>query len=48
MSEWTKWYDSLPNHTKQYLKNQPLWHDSDLVKVGLVGFIIGLILGLAF
>jgi hypothetical protein len=48
MSEWTKWYDSLPNHTKQYLKNQPLWHDSDLVKAGLVGFIIGLILGLAF
>jgi hypothetical protein len=48
MSKWTKWYDSLPNHTKQYLKNQPLWHDSDLVKAGLVGFIIGLILGLAF
>jgi hypothetical protein len=48
MDKWDKWYNSLPDHTKQYLKNQPLWHDSDLVKAGLVGLIIGLILGLAF
>ena len=46
MDKWTKWYDSLPEHTREYLKNQPLGHDSDLVKAGLVGFVIGLIFGL--
>jgi hypothetical protein len=47
MNKWTAWYDSLPEHTKTYLKSQPMWHDRDLVKVGAFTFIIGLILGLA-
>ena len=46
MDKWIKWYSSLPEHTREYLKHQPLWHDSDLAKAGLVGFVIGLILGL--
>jgi alpha-L-arabinofuranosidase len=46
MDKWTNWYDSLPEHTREYLKNQPLWHDIDLIKAGLVGFVIGLIFGL--
>jgi len=46
MDKWTNWYDSLPEHTREYLKNQPVWHDIDLVKAGLVGFVIGLIFGL--
>jgi hypothetical protein len=46
MDKWDKWYNSLPAHTREYLKNQPLWHDIDLVKAGLVGFVIGLIFGL--
>ena len=48
MNKWDSWYDSLPEHTKQYLKAQPLWHDSDMWRAGLFGLVIGLILGLAF
>ena len=46
MNKWTKWYGSLPEHTRKYLKHQPLWHDSDLVKAGLVGVAIGLVIGI--
>jgi len=45
MSKFQAWYDSLPEHTKQYLKSQPIWHDSDMLKAGLVGIVIGFILG---
>ena len=48
MNKWTGWYDSLPENTKQYLKRQPVWHDKDMWKAGLLGLSIGLILGLAF
>ena len=48
MSKFQSWYDSLPDHTKQYLKSQPIWHDSDMWRAGLFGLVIGLILGLAF
>ena len=45
MNKWTAWYDSLPEHTKKYLKSQPIWHDSDMWKAGLFGLFIGIILG---
>ena len=45
MNKWTAWYDSLPEHTKQYLKSQPVWHDSDLLRAGIFGLVIGFILG---
>ena len=48
MSKFQAWYDSLPENTKQYLKSQPVWHDKDMWKAGLLGLSIGLILGLAF
>jgi hypothetical protein len=48
MTKWTAWYDSLPAHTKQSLKTQPLWHDSDMFKVFSVGIVVGTLLGLAF
>jgi hypothetical protein len=48
MSKLQAWYDSLPAHTKEYIKNQAVWHDRDMWKAGLLGFSIGLILGLAF
>lgn len=46
MDRWSEWYDSLPQHTKEYLKKQPVWYDSDLIKAALVGALIGFILGL--
>lgn len=45
MNKWTIWYDSLPEHTKQYLKAQPVWHDSDMWRAGIFGLAIGIILG---
>lgn len=45
MNKWDSWYDSLPEHTKQYLKAQPLWHDSDMWRAGIFGLVIGFILG---
>ena len=45
MNKWDAWYDSLPEHTKQYLKAQPIWHDSDMWRAGIFGLVIGFILG---
>jgi hypothetical protein len=45
MNKWTVWYDSLSPSTKEYLKNQPIWHDSDMWKAGIFGLVIGFILG---
>ncbi len=49
MSKLSEWYDSLPEHTKEYLKRQPVWHDGDLYKSLAIGavveFIIGYVLG---
>lgn len=45
-SELDKWYDSLPAHTKEWLKKQPIWHDSDMLKSFCFGALIGLLIGL--
>jgi hypothetical protein len=47
MNKWTEWYDSLSPSTKEYLKNQPVWHDSDMWRAGLFGAVVGIIIGLA-
>ena len=46
-TKWSKWYDSLPEHTKTYLKNQPIWHDKDLVTFCSVAFVFGFLIGCA-
>lgn len=45
MNKWQQWYDDLPNHTREYLKTQAVWHDSDMWKAGLFGFALGIIIG---
>lgn len=44
-NKWDHWYDNLPEHTKTYLKNQPLWHDKDLYKAIAMGILIGFFIG---
>lgn len=46
--KWNQWHDSLPVHTRTQLANQPLWHDVDLAKAFLVGFILGVVVALIF
>jgi hypothetical protein len=48
MDKWEKWYESLPEHTKRYLQNQPVWYDIDLAKAAAFGFVVGLLFGLCF
>jgi hypothetical protein len=44
-NKWELWWDSLPEHTKIYLKNQPVWHDSDMWKAFAVGVLVGFVIG---
>lgn len=45
MSKLSEWYESLPDHTKKYLKRQPIWHDRDLYKSLAIGAVVGFIIG---
>ena len=47
MDKYQTWWDSLPKHTQEYLKSQPLWHDSDMWRAGIFGCFVGIIIGLA-
>lgn len=47
-NKWEKWYDSLPAHTKEYLKHQPIWKDNEMYGAMAAAFIVGLLIGLCF
>lgn len=44
-NKWGLWWDSLPAHTREYLKAQPIWHTKDLYFFGAITFVIGFIFG---
>jgi hypothetical protein len=44
-NKWELWYDSLPLHTKEYLKKQPVWHDRDVVKFVSIALVVGFFFG---
>ena len=44
-NKWEEWHDSLSPSMKEYLSNQPLWHDRDMFKALAVGILIGLVIG---
>lgn len=44
-NKWESWYDSLPTHTKEYLKHQAVWHDIDMFKAFAVGIVVGTLIG---
>ena len=48
MNKWNEWHNSLPQHTKEYLKTQPLWHDIDLAKAFGFGALLGFFIGWLF
>lgn len=45
MSKYQQWYDNLPNNTKEWLKNQPVWDDSDIFKAVMFGAVVGFLIG---
>ncbi len=45
MSKWDLWWDSLSPEMKEYLKNQPVWHDRDIYKTLAIGIAIGFVVG---
>lgn len=44
-NKWEAWYDSLPQHTKEYLKKQPIWYDRDVAKFVSIALVVGYFLG---
>lgn len=47
-TKWSRWWDSLPESYKKYIKNQPIWYDTDLYKAIALGIVIGFIVGFLF
>ena len=45
-NKWELWWDSLSPQMQQYLKSQPVWHDSDMWRAGLVGLAFGVLIGI--
>jgi hypothetical protein len=44
-NKWELWYDSLPAHTKEYLKKQAVWNDRDMLKAFAFGVFFGILIG---
>ena len=44
-NKWNVWWDSLPAHTREYLKAQPIWHTKDMVITCGITFVLGITLG---
>ncbi len=48
-SKWEAWYDAQPDHIKRWMdQDQPIWHDSDMWRAGLIGLFFGIVIGLLF
>ena len=45
MNKWDAWWDSLSPSTREYLKTQAVWHDSDMFKAAAFGAVIGFVFG---
>ena len=44
-NKWNEWYNNLPAHTREYLDQQAVWHDSDVAKMVSVALVVGIIIG---
>ena len=45
-ANWQAWWDSLNPTTQAYLKAQPIWHDSDMWRAGILGLVVGFVVGI--
>jgi hypothetical protein len=41
-----EWLEKQPKHTQEWLKKQAIWHDTDMIKMLVLGIVIGSLLGL--
>lgn len=44
-NKWEVWHDSLPAHTKEWLKKQSVWNDQDMFKAFAFGIFFGILIG---
>ena len=44
-SAYEQWWDGLSSHTKEWLKSQPIYRESDLFKAIGFGIALGFLLG---
>jgi hypothetical protein len=45
-SQAQRWIEMQPKHTQEWLKKQPLWHDKDMIKILILGMLIGFLIGI--
>lgn len=49
MNKYDQWWNSLPEQTRVWLKNQPIYREKDIYKFiaigAVVGFVVGLVVG---
>jgi hypothetical protein len=46
-NKWDKWYNAQPPHIQAWMdKPGAIWHDIDMLKAGIVGFIVGAVVAL--
>jgi len=42
------WWNSLPTHTQEYLRHQPIWKHEEMVGGMIAAFVVGILIGLCF
>lgn len=45
MNKYQAWWNSLPEYTKIWLKNQPIYKEKDLLKSLAIGAVVGFVIG---
>lgn len=45
-NKWEVWFESQPKWTQEYIKKQAVWNDRDMWKAGLIGYAVGMVIGL--
>jgi len=45
VNKYDDWYDKLPKHTKEWLKNQPIYKENEIYKFIAIGAVVGFMIG---
>ena len=45
MNNYQDWFNRQPKSTQVWLKNQAIWHDSDMLKIAFASLLLGVLIG---